>query len=72
VNAVALDGNGLVAVIVLTLAAVVVIVVLTRMVARDRQIRVSRVGWFVERERFVGNADPADAAADAAEGEDPT
>jgi len=52
VIAVSLDGKALAGLIVVVFAAVVVIVFVSQLVARDRQVRVARFGWFVERQRF--------------------
>jgi hypothetical protein len=43
---------GLGVVIVLAVVAIVAMVLLARLLRRDSMIRVTRLGWFVERERF--------------------
>lgn len=47
-----LSGNGLVALIVMVVALVFVALVIAKVVARDRSIRTSRIGVFIERERY--------------------
>ncbi|HEX3454193.1 MAG TPA: hypothetical protein VHS03_06170 [Gaiellaceae bacterium] len=43
---------GLGVVIVLAVVAIVAMIIVARLLRRDSMIRVTRLGWFVERERF--------------------
>lgn len=52
--AVNIDGYSLLALIAILLAVVFVIVVVVRFAKREHDVRVTRVGVFVERQRFGG------------------
>lgn len=47
-----MDGHTLVAFITTTVAVVFIVVVIARMVKRDRDVRVTKIGVYVERDRF--------------------
>jgi hypothetical protein len=63
-----MDGHTLVAFITVTVAVVFIVVVIARMVKRDRDVRVTKIGVYVERDRFdaedTHSIDPLDARSE--------
>jgi hypothetical protein len=51
-NALDLSGNGLIALIVAIFAILFIAIIVARLVARDRRVKTSRIGVFIERERW--------------------
>jgi hypothetical protein len=50
---------GLGVVIVLAVVAIVAMVLLARAIRRDSNVRLTRIGWFVERERYETDGEDA-------------
>lgn len=46
-------STGLGALAILAIVAVIALLILARIVHRDQEVRVTRFGWFIERERYA-------------------
>ena len=51
------SGIGLGVVIVLAVLAVIAMLIGAKILRREQQIRLTRLGWFIERERFPDDED---------------